>query len=338
MPKLKRLIYLAYYLKQMDWSLLRRFMDHTQQVRRYGRGHQLLLIAWDSLRYNISPLEWYQFGFADLTRQEKITWAGTGTMYEFQLRANPPVARDVLDDKRLFYKAYKQFFRHVVYEREALTTHPEVLDELLRRYDRLVLKAANGKCGRSVRFIETACWQAGELLAAMQNEGHDLLETPIEQHPDLNSLSPSGVNTVRIVTALDANEQPYLLGCRLRISVNSSVDNLAAGNLAAPVDEQSGRVIGPGVYSDITQQPEKEHPVTRLRIQGFQIPHWDACLQMALEAQKLLTQNRSVGWDIAVTPQGPGLIEGNHDWCKLVWQMPVRQGLKVMLDEVPHVK
>ena len=286
MPDLKRLIYLAYYLKQMDWPLLRRFMGHTQKVRRYGRSRQLLLIAWDSLRYNISPLEWYQFGFADLTKQEKSNWAGTGTMYEFQLRANPLGARDVLDDKRKFYEAYRQFFNHVVYDRETLAAHPERLTKLLRRYDRLVLKAANGKCGRSVCFIQTACWQADELLAAMQTEGHDLLETPIEQHPDLNALSPSGVNTVRIVTALDANDQPYLLGCRLRISVNSRVDNLAAGNMAAPVDEQSGRVIGPGVYSDITRQSETVHPVTSVRIQDFQIPHWDACLQMALNAQK----------------------------------------------------
>jgi len=34
-----------------------------------------------------------------------------------------------------------------------------------------------------------------------------------------------------------------------------------------------------------------------------------------------------------VTENGPGLIEGNHDWCKLVWQLPVGEGLKHLLDE-----
>jgi hypothetical protein len=33
-----------------------------------------------------------------------------------------------------------------------------------------------------------------------------------------------------------------------------------------------------------------------------------------------------------VTEQGPGLIEGNHDWCKLVWQLPVNKGLKPILE------
>lgn len=338
MSIIKRLVYLAYYVKQMDWLLLRRFMTNTQKVKRYGRVRQLAMIFCDSMRYNISPLEWYQFGFVDLSDAEKSTWAGTGTMYEFQRRANPIGAREVLDDKRSFFKAYKDFFRHDVYDRETLETNPDSLAKLLLQHERLVLKAANGKCGRSVSFIETAHWQPSDLLAAMQIDGHDLIETPIEQHPDLNRLSPSGVNTVRIVTALDADDQPYLLGCRLRISVDSPVDNLAAGNLAAPVDERNGRVTGPGVYSDFTRDPQSVHPVTGTRIEGFQIPYWEACLIMALNAQKLHLENRSIGWDIAVTPEGPGLIEGNHDWCKLVWQMPIRQGLKTKLDEVSLAK
>jgi hypothetical protein len=64
---------------------------------------------------------------------------------------------------------------------------------------------------------------------------------------------------------------------------------------------------------------------------GFQIPFWPETLKLAKDAARLHPQNRSIGWDIVVTPDGPGLIEGNHDWCKLVWQMPVKQGLKHLL-------
>lgn len=318
----------------MDWDALRRFVRHTRRHYGIGAVSQLAAFTVDSLRYNVSPLEWYQFGFAELPSDAKATWAGTGTMYEFQYRANPPGARHVLDDKRLFYEAYSRFFRHEVHTREALAADRRLAQRLLSQNNRLVLKAANGKCGASIAFIDTAEHDSDSLTRTMRLAGQDLAETPIVQHSDLNRLSPSGVNTVRIITALEANDQVALLGCRLRISVDSLVDNLAAGNVAAPVDETTGRVNGPGVYSDITKPPVSVHPVTEEPIEGFQIPFWDECLQLAREAAALHSQNRSIGWDIAVTPAGPGLIEGNHDWCKLVWQLPVKRGLKAQLDRL----
>jgi len=166
----------------------------------------------------------------------------------------------------------------------------------------------------------------------MRSRDLGLVEERVKQHPTLDALSPSGVNTVRIFTCLDAHMRAHILGCRLRISVNSTVDNMAAGNLAAPVDEATGRVVGPGVYSDMTRAPETIHPVTGVPIQGFQIPFWQETLSMVREASELHPQNRSIGWDVVITPGGPGLIEGNHDWCKLVWQLPVGRGLKHLLE------
>lgn len=329
---MKRLLYLAYYLRRMNWPLLKRFMAHESA----RQGTPSVLQAWqcllDSLRYNVSPLEVYQFGFFGMSPAEKARWAGTGTLYEFQRRTNPPSARGILDDKRRFYEAYRSFFRHSLYTRETLAQDSTLLPLLLTSHAQLVLKVANGKCGAQVKFVGTEGLTPQALLDRMVREGLDLLETPITQHPALNALSPSGVNTVRIFTLLGPLGTVKILGCRLRISVNSPVDNLAAGNLAAPIDEQTGVVTGPGVYSDITKAPEANHPVTGTPIVGFAVPYWQDCLKLARVAALRHPQNRSIGWDIAVTPEGPGLIEGNHDWCKLVWQLPVNKGLKALLE------
>jgi hypothetical protein len=165
----------------------------------------------------------------------------------------------------------------------------------------------------------------------MKQEGFDMVETFINQHPSLNALSPSAVNTVRIFTQLNNFNEVEILGCRQRISINCSVDNLAAGNVAAPIDESTGVITGPGVYSDITKEPVSIHPITGISIVGFQVPFWKEGVQLAKDAALKHPQNRSIGWDIVVTANGPGLIEGNHDWCKLVWQLPVNKGLKSML-------
>jgi hypothetical protein len=49
---------------------------------------------------------------------------------------------------------------------------------------------------------------------------------------------------------------------------------MAAGNMAAPIDEQTGKVSGVAVYSDITKHDQAKHPVTAIDIIGFEIPFW----------------------------------------------------------------
>ena len=63
---MKRLLYLAYYLRHMNWALLRRFMRHTRNTQKQSIPRQAVAVIADSLRYNIAPLEWYQLGFASL--------------------------------------------------------------------------------------------------------------------------------------------------------------------------------------------------------------------------------------------------------------------------------
>jgi hypothetical protein len=328
---MRRLLYFGYYLSGLDRPKLAKFMAYVQDAKGWSVLEQWARILRDSLRFNVSILEYYQFRFFELSDGERAAWAGTGTMYEFQRRANPPGARSILEDKTLFLDAYRPFIRHDV------VTLPEIERErmhatrVLGSHAQLVLKPARGNCGIGISFVESASMTADTLGDEMHRHGFDLVEERVVQHAALAALSPSGVNTVRIFTCLDARDRAYILGCRLRISVNSAVDNMAAGNLAAPIDDATGIVIGPGVYSDITRPSEAVHPVTGVAIEGFQIPFWEETVALARAAAERHPQNRSVGWDIAITPQGPDLIEGNHDWCKLVWQLPVGRGLKHLL-------
>lgn len=168
----------------------------------------------------------------------------------------------------------------------------------------------------------------------MKDNEFDLVEEFIVQHSHINRLSPSAVNTIRIITELNENNEPKLLGCRLRISVDSPVDNMGAGNIAAPIDDKTGIVFGSAVYSDITKPDVDIHPVTGVEIPGFKEPYWSEIIDMVKKAAKKHPQNRSIRWDVVVTERGPGLIEGNHDWCKLLWQLPVKSGLKSKLKRV----
>lgn len=317
----------------MNWPLLSKFMSHVQHQTGKSKADIWIEMKSAVLKYNISLLEYFQFHFYKLTHTEKANWAGTGYMYEYQKVMNPIKERFILDDKRIFFKEYRQFFHHQSVSREQLTGDIQLLQNLLKDPEKkLVFKSSDGNCGIGVKIYAVHQLAGKDIVKFMEEKKFDLIEEFVIQHPVLNSLSPSAVNTIRIFTQLDKNLEVHFLGCRLRISVNSPVDNMAAGNMAAAIDEITGIVIGPGVYSDITKGDEIKHPVTGVQIVGFQIPFWQETLDMIKAAAVLQPQNRSIGWDVVITEKGPGLIEGNHDWCKLLWQLPVKKGLKQILE------
>ena len=330
--KLKRTLYLGYYLKQLDTETFNRFLDAV--VEQTGRNKSAVLsdILSSVLRYNISILEYFQFRFFELTVADRKQWAGTGYMYEYQLKMNPQSQRHILDDKTLFYKHYGDFFVHNVADLVDLKK-PDVAGQILEnRSGKLVFKKSDGKCGAEVEIRRSSEFDPNTITEFMKQNNYGLVEEFIVQHPHLNLLSPSAVNTIRIFTQLNDVDNVDILGCRLRISVDSPVDNMAAGNLAAPIDEETGEVNESAVYSDITKDACTVHPVTGVKIVGFQVPYWQETLEMVKRAARLHPQNRSIGWDVVITKDGPGLIEGNHDWCKLLWQLPVKKGLKPMLE------
>jgi hypothetical protein len=49
---------------------------------------------------------------------------------------------------------------------------------------------------------------------------------------------------------------------------------------------------------------------------------WDAVLALAISAHRVFSQFPSVGWDVAITSDGPVLMEGNYDWGVNLVQQP----------------
>jgi hypothetical protein len=333
MKSIRRFSYLIYYLKESDFKQLIYFIKYARKVT----GSSRLKIIVDSLKcvfiYNISLKDYFCFRFFELDHVERIKWAGTGYMYEYQLKMNPKEARDLLEDKIRFLNHFQPFINRAHNSLVTLRSNLKIAEEMLENSSgRLVLKGSHGQVGAEVEVIKCIDFTAPVLIEYMKKMKYDLAEEYVIQHPSLMELSASGLNTVRVFTQLQ-DGIVHFLGARLRVSVNSPVDNMAAGNLAAPVDIETGIVTGPGVFSDITKEDKAVHPLTGVAIKGFVVPHWNKVAELARNAALHTPENRSVGWDIAITGTGPELIEGNHNWCKILWQLPVKQGLKSELDK-----
>ena len=325
---LKRSMYLLYYLKNADRGVMRRFLKYAVETSKLSRRIILLDMLKSVYRYNISIQDYFYFRFFEISEVDRKKWAGTGFMYEYQKVMNPKETRSVLEDKIQFLKHYHSFVRrkYLTYS-EALKDRNNLEQLLNNGSGKLVLKGSLGQVGAEVSVIKCEDFTAESLLLHMKKNRFDLIEEFVVQHSALMQLSSSGLNTIRIFSQVH-NGKFYVLGARLRITVNSAVDNMAAGNLAAPVNINDGIVDGPGVYSDITKEDVDIHPVTGISIKGFKIPFWEESLNMVKEAALYSSDNKSIGWDVAIGQEGPELIEGNHNWCKLLWQLPVKKGLK----------
>lgn len=332
--KLKRLIYLGYYLKGLDKPKLKKFVDFVVQQKQISKTKLYLDVLKSSLRYNISILDYFYFRFYDLNELERSKYAGTGYMYEYQLKMNPKSSRDILENKFKFLKTYSDFVLHDFTSKNEFLSNDSIQNRLLsNKSKKIVSKSSDGQCGDGVEVLNLEKLTKEEIINRIKNSGNDLVEEFIVQHDDIMKLSSSGLNTIRIFTQLDKENNVNILGARLRLTIDTYVDNLAAGNIAAPIDVETGVINGAGVYSDIAKTDEEIHPITKEKIIGFQIPYWKESLKMVKEAALLRPENTSIGWDVAVTNNGPELLEGNHNWCKLLWQLPVKKGMKIELEK-----
>ena len=142
-----------------------------------------------------------------------------------------------------------------------------------------------------------------------QFAGSFLLEGIIRQHPVLDAVNPSSVNTIRYIAARHG-EAVRAIGAGLRVGgTGQFVDNFHHGGVAYPLDIGKGVVTGCGI--DLSGDRILCHPATGYVMPGLQIPFWEEVTELVRQAAVIVPHVGYVGWDIAVTAEGPVLIEGN---------------------------
>jgi len=157
-----------------------------------------------------------------------------------------------------------------------------------------------------------------------------IVQPRIVNHAALEPLNNGALSTIRILTCLDESGQPEVVGAAMRMAIdgNHVVDNLHAGGIAAAVDIDAG-TLGPAsdLGADSSFGWVERHPGTDAPILGAQLPMWEDVKDFAVRAHGAFADRVVVGWDIAITPQGPMLVEGNGAPDLDIMQRFIRHGL-----------
>ena len=144
-----------------------------------------------------------------------------------------------------------------------------------------------------------------------------LFETLISQTEEFATFNKSSLNTIRIMTALYPDHSVRVFAGFLKIGRGGSdVDNAGSGgNVDCGVNVETGQLYNPvqfNSWEDIIKI--QEHPDSRTKLDGYYIKDWAKIKERLQSFQGLIPQLKTIGWDVAITDNGPVIVEINNWW------------------------
>ncbi len=149
-------------------------------------------------------------------------------------------------------------------------------------------------------------------LAERSRSGPLLVEPFVTNHAGIADLASESLIAIRVITCLDRTDQPVVTHGMLRVVAKLEPNWPHDIELGSAVELATGALgVMTGDKKDMRFQWYSNHPNTGAPIAGRVLPHWDEIQSVALKAHRACSDRLLVGWDIALTPDGPVLLEGN---------------------------
>lgn len=185
------------------------------------------------------------------------------------------------------------------------------------------VKPSDGMLGRGVFKLQindgTICvdgeQKSVEELIDIILSADYIVQERIIQHEKMSALCPSSVNTIRLQTLMDKGGDVIPFGPGVRIGrVGSLVDNWALGGVFVGIDSETEKLKDIGILKPQYGTKVTEHPDSHVLFKGYDIPYYKEAERIVVELHRLMYRSHSIGWDIAITENGPVIIEGNDRW------------------------
>jgi hypothetical protein len=181
---------------------------------------------------------------------------------------------------------------------------------------------------------------AEHLLKAAPPSGW-LVQERLRSHRELEPIGGElGLGTVRMNTALTIDGPELFFVWGKLMGARNLVDNFqggGTGNMVARIDKVSGRithVFGRRRDQRFLMEPVSRHPVTGAAMAGFQLPRWSEAVALAKRVATTFPEAPLVGADVALTENGPVIIEVQSDWDATVSELGIGGGLRPLLQDV----
>ena len=276
---------------------------------------------WLSMKlYGTSPDSYMGLEFYNRRWWSKNKFLTDGRHSDLDEKFNSKEGIEILLDKHQFLKTYAPFVRRDWLFIDNQTPEAKI-DNFVSRHAECIAKPISSCHGNGVRKIKTA-----EIMQMKCNGEAFLAEEFISNCDELKSLNPTSLNTIRVVTCRDHVGELHIMAIVLRIGgPDAVVDNYFGGGVAYHVNVKEGIVDYPGRNSKLEEFVR--HPGSNALMVGFPIPRFKELLAWIRDVADYRKDIRYAGWDVAITPEGFELVEGNNCPGPNIMQIHTQKGL-----------
>lgn len=299
----------------------------NRNISRFEKISLIMDVFWERLRYGTEIQDYFQYEFFKLKNRERRNYMTFTRLRETMRICNNPSKREVFDDKALFNSTFEEF---ICRDWLDVTTASYIeFKAFLQKHNSFFAKAKIGMFGKNAGRFDVGAHstetETKSLFCKLKENGC-IIEQLINQHPELEKLNRSSVNTLRVVTLRCADGNPKVMAGVLRMGrAGETADNFHHYGIAATFDVENGVVNSQGIDREFKRY--LIHPDSGERIIGYEIPLWRKVKDIVIRCAMVVPDVRYVGWDVAIDAEGNVLlIEGNYGADPDVTQMPCRTG------------
>jgi hypothetical protein len=296
---------------------------------------------WAAIRHNILPSEYYSYGLWQPDCRKNIdNYLYSNEAPRLFNTLNRPSRPDPIDDKLSFHEMCKAHALPTPEVLAAFSPTGKLVDFESGRPPQhdLFVKASTGS-GLAERFR----WHSGDfesnrgcrlrpedlcgyLANRARTEKRPLLVQPaLSNHPDLRLEPNEALATARLVTGCSIHGEVIPIFCFILFGLPDQIT--AHSNRITLIDVRNGRLM-PGPLQDQNSPLILAYQYCQFGPDDARtLPDWDAVLRHVTVAHKACSNFVFVGWDVAFTPHGPMILEGNANWDAAWYQMLHRKPL-----------
>lgn len=318
----------------LDYSNLFKTSKEVSELTGKNRLLVFIDIVYSGLKYKAGYTDYLSFKFYELTPEQRDTYITRGRNYEYVIALNDEKARELLSNKALFLEQFGELANRKWHYIDK--NNYEGFKEFYLSLDEIIAKPIFQMSGVGIEFFNVQEDDVEDVFKTLTEKDEYVLEEVIKQHPIMNQLNPNSVNTVRVVS-LRVGDKVAFPFIGIRMGNGSRVDNFNRGGIIARVDVETGVMDTDGVSQDGSVYAK--HPLTGTTFKGFEIPHYREIIEMVKATAVQLPGIGYVGWDIAISENGPLVIEANdfpsHDLSQFPELLgPDRRGLRPVFDQM----